>query len=249
MPQAALLGLTRWVFGHILLSMSRSKAPAKRESLLAAAKRFFATKGYENTSMQDLANAVGVPVGSVYTYFASKQALLTAVIEEGWAEFSNQLAQGLAAYKTYETYETSGDSALSALQQLSFLIEVALPRLFSDVDLISILFAEAGRASNLEAKLNQLTELVISIIEAYQKSKGPPQVLDQQAIKTELAILFLGSLEAVRLQAHAGIGVQSQDVLAVLQNVVEATLGCSLPKSSCSLPGTEEPAESAPGHQ
>ncbi|HNX72908.1 MAG TPA: TetR/AcrR family transcriptional regulator [Spirochaetales bacterium] len=206
--------------------MSRSKAPAKRESLLAAAKRFFATKGYENTSMQDLATEVGVPVGSVYTYFASKQALLTAVIEEGWAEFSNQLTQGLSAY---ETYETSGDSASAALQKLSFLIEVALPRLFADVDLISILFAEAGRASSLEPKLNQLTELVISIIEAYQKSKGPPQVLDRQAIKTELAILFLGSLEAVRLQAHAGIGVQAQDVLGVLQNVVEATLGCSLP--------------------
>ena len=226
--------------------MSRRKAPAKRELILAAAKRFFATKGYENTSMQALATEVGVPVGSVYTYFPSKQALLTTVIEEGWAEFSNQLAQGLSAY---ETYVTSDDSASAALQKLSFLIEVELPRLFADVDLISILFAEAGNASNLEAKLNQLTELVISIVEAYQRSMGPPQVLDRQAIKTELAILFLGSLEAVRLQAHAGIGVQAQDVLAVLQDVVEATLGCSLPKLGCSLPTIEEPADSAPGHQ
>jgi AcrR family transcriptional regulator len=206
--------------------MSRSKAPAKRESLLAAAKRFFATKGYENTSMQDLATEVGVPVGSVYTYFASKQALLTAVIEEGWADFLNQLSRGLSAYG-------NSDEGVSApLQKLAFLIRAALPGLFSDVDLISILFAEAGRTSNLEAKLDQLTEMVISIIEAYQKDMGSPQVLDRQAIKTELAILFLGSLEAVRLQAHAGIGIQAQDILAVLQNVVEATLGCTLPAMS-----------------
>lgn len=211
--------------------MSRTKTPGKRETILGSAKRLFATKGFENTSMQALAAEASVPVGSVYTYFPSKQALLAAIIDEGWAEFSGTLEQGMA--DAGARAESSTPSMDPGLYKLSFLIKVALPKLFKDVDLIAILFAQAGKSSHMEEKLDQLTEMVSSILAATcQGETGAAQWLDSARTKTGLAILLLGSLESVRLGYHADIGISADNVIVFLASTVEQTLGCSLPDIS-----------------
>lgn len=50
--------------------------PASRETqILAAAAREFAAKGYDASSMQDIANTVGISKATLYHYFKSKEAL------------------------------------------------------------------------------------------------------------------------------------------------------------------------------
>jgi AcrR family transcriptional regulator len=49
-----------------------------------------------NVSMNDIARKIGIPVGSIYTYFPSKQALIETIIEEGWNQFRTWLEQQLA---------------------------------------------------------------------------------------------------------------------------------------------------------
>ncbi len=51
----------------------------KKEALVAAAAELFWKQGYAATSIADVANASGVPVGNVYYYFRSKAALAMAV--------------------------------------------------------------------------------------------------------------------------------------------------------------------------
>lgn len=51
--------------------------------LLEEAARQFGTKGYENTSMRDIATAFGVLPGSLYHHFKSKDELFVAVYAEG----------------------------------------------------------------------------------------------------------------------------------------------------------------------
>lgn len=53
----------------------------KHEELLAAAVRLFRQKGYHNTSMQDLAEAVGVQRGSLYHYIEAKEDLLWEIMD------------------------------------------------------------------------------------------------------------------------------------------------------------------------
>ncbi|MHC1563194.1 TetR/AcrR family transcriptional regulator [Actinomycetospora sp. C-140] len=53
-----------------------------RESLLTAARRVFAERGYGPASVEEIARTAGVSVGSVYVHFASKEALFTALVEE-----------------------------------------------------------------------------------------------------------------------------------------------------------------------
>ena len=49
---------------------------SRRNEILDAAQQLFYQKGYEQTSVQDLLNAIGIAKGTFYHYFDSKQALL-----------------------------------------------------------------------------------------------------------------------------------------------------------------------------
>ncbi len=52
---------------------------ARRDELLDAAQRLFTRHGLAQTSVADIAAEAGVAKGSVYRYFESKEALLSAL--------------------------------------------------------------------------------------------------------------------------------------------------------------------------
>jgi AcrR family transcriptional regulator len=55
----------------------------KRRALLDAAAKCFGRRGFEGTSMRDIAAEVGMLSGSMYYHFASKDELLLAVHQQG----------------------------------------------------------------------------------------------------------------------------------------------------------------------
>jgi AcrR family transcriptional regulator len=59
----------------------------RREELVSVAARLFAERGYHGTSMADLAEAMGVQKGSLYSLTESKQELLVLITREGAASF------------------------------------------------------------------------------------------------------------------------------------------------------------------
>ena len=63
----------------------------RRDELAAVAARLFADRGYHGTSMADLAEAMGVQKGSLYSLTGSKQDLLLVVTREGAAAFHTAL--------------------------------------------------------------------------------------------------------------------------------------------------------------
>jgi AcrR family transcriptional regulator len=58
---------------------------AREEELLQAATRLFKEKGYRSTSMQDLADALGVQKASLYYYIKSKEDLLRRLLEHAFS--------------------------------------------------------------------------------------------------------------------------------------------------------------------
>ena len=52
-----------------------------KKSILASAKRLIARRGYENTSLSDIAKYAGVTRGSVYWHFENKEELLIALLD------------------------------------------------------------------------------------------------------------------------------------------------------------------------
>jgi AcrR family transcriptional regulator len=63
----------------------------RRNELTRAAARLFAEKGYHGTSVGDLAEALGVQKGSLYSHIDSKADLLWEVAREGAAAFHEAL--------------------------------------------------------------------------------------------------------------------------------------------------------------
>lgn len=59
----------------------------RRSQLIEAAERVFATKGYAETTMADLAEAAGVTRPTVYAYFSSKDDVLAGVADFVRAHF------------------------------------------------------------------------------------------------------------------------------------------------------------------
>jgi AcrR family transcriptional regulator len=221
--------------------MARKKDADKRQLILAEAKRMFADKGYEGTSMGALAREIEIPVGSLYTYFDSKETLLNTIIEEGWSEFAAYLEEGIAVASQPASVSRpaaasrAGQTAdvvprrKAALAKLAFLVRRALPALFEDLDLIAILLGQAGRTSHLGEKLGYLASFIASIIEDYGKDGDGSSSLEIPELKAGLAVMLLGSLESMRLIHRTEIGVAAEDLIAFLVSTVEAALGCALP--------------------
>jgi AcrR family transcriptional regulator len=55
--------------------------PGKRERLLGAAADLLYRKGVEKTTLADIAQAADVPLGNIYYYFKTKDAIVDAVVE------------------------------------------------------------------------------------------------------------------------------------------------------------------------
>ena len=103
------------------------ETPTKRESILMAARNLFAEKGYEETTIADIAKAAGVAVGTVYLYFHNKHDVYTAVsldIELSLAQaFQNPSLRELPFKDVIRTMVNASFQASRQHQQFMSLIQ------------------------------------------------------------------------------------------------------------------------------
>ncbi|WP_062515873.1 TetR/AcrR family transcriptional regulator [Demequina gelatinilytica] len=79
------------------------KAPdARREEIVAAARRMFAQRGVRATTFQHIADEVGVTRGLVYHYAGSMDQLVTLVLDACVADFADEL-------RAWDAARTPGD--------------------------------------------------------------------------------------------------------------------------------------------
>lgn len=71
-----------WIFMPRLKDENKKK---KRKDILTAAKSVFLQKGYELTTIQDIANEVGITRGTMYLYFSGKDELFQELLHEFYA--------------------------------------------------------------------------------------------------------------------------------------------------------------------
>ena len=64
-----------------------TKSPSKKTRLIVAARELIHASGYAKTTLADIAEAAEVPLGNIYYYFKTKDALAQAVINEMVQEF------------------------------------------------------------------------------------------------------------------------------------------------------------------
>ena len=101
---------------------AEKRGSASRREILDAAARLFQKNGYGDTSLRELANAVGMKAGSLYYHFASKEQLAIEVLGTG----VKGVAQAVSA-----RLEDAGSGA-SPSQRVSIAIRAHLDAILND---------------------------------------------------------------------------------------------------------------------
>src|SRR5688572_12812352 len=101
----------------------------KREAILRAAIKVFASNGYFNSKVADIAGEAGIADGTVYLYFKSKDEILHSVFDRAMDEF---IAEGKR-----ELAEIEGATA-----KLTRIAELHLEKLGADRDLAVVFQVE-----------------------------------------------------------------------------------------------------------
>ena len=92
---------------------SGRRARAMRIAILAGARRLFLAEGFERTSMDAVAAAVGVSKMTLYRHFRSKEALFAGVVEEMCETIADpELARAMARLPLRGALETFGRRSL-----------------------------------------------------------------------------------------------------------------------------------------
>lgn len=65
----------------------------KRREILEAAIKLFSEKGFEKTTVDEIAARANVGKGTIYLYFENKEQIFIAVIKEGMSEISRQFEE------------------------------------------------------------------------------------------------------------------------------------------------------------
>lgn len=144
--------------------VSQRYRDSRRRQIIDAARRCFARTGFHGTSMQDVFAEAGLSAGAVYGYFASKDDLVSAIIEEVLAEIVVALDTLTDAEKPAPPYEVLG-RVLQVLDRPSHGTELA--RLAVQV------WAEAGRNPELGARLSgyyqEMRDRFTRLVQRYQR--------------------------------------------------------------------------------
>jgi AcrR family transcriptional regulator len=124
----------------------------KRKAILEAAVELFAEQGYTQTSMQQIADSIGISKGSLYSFFHSKEDLIISIYEHyqqlvferayvvgldvnmpGEERLAKQFQvqfEGIVEYKSYMKMHMRGDSAKNS-EKLAAMEHRMRGRLFS----------------------------------------------------------------------------------------------------------------------
>ena len=106
----------------------RRRKEARPEEILSAALEVFADRGFAATKLEDVARRAGVTKGTIYLYFANKEALFKALIRqtivpviakgEAIAQAFTGSARDLFERLVREYWRLVGETALSSIPRL-----------------------------------------------------------------------------------------------------------------------------------
>jgi AcrR family transcriptional regulator len=77
--------------GGLIMKESGKRGQNKRDIILEAAVQVFASKGYHNARMEEIATVAGIGKGTIYEYFNSKLQLFQEMLESSLDVYYNHL--------------------------------------------------------------------------------------------------------------------------------------------------------------
>lgn len=110
--------------------LTQNGAPGRYEELLESALQLFRQKGYHATSMQDIADTMGLRKASLYHYIDAKEDLLVAIYRRTIAEYTERI-------------RTISEGPGTARRRLARAIQAHLESIISHADMFAVYLSES----------------------------------------------------------------------------------------------------------
>jgi AcrR family transcriptional regulator len=110
-----------------------AQGAAARDRLYATAMRLIAQRGYEATTLRDIAKEAKVSVGLLYRYFPGKQAVIIALYDELSADYARQAAN-MHRGRWRDRFIFALNTSLHVLEPHRVALRALIPVLIGDPD-------------------------------------------------------------------------------------------------------------------
>jgi AcrR family transcriptional regulator len=175
-----------------------SRGVAARERLYATAMQLIADRGYEATTLRDVAKEAGVSVGLLYRYFPGKQAIVIALYDQLSSEFARR-ATGMPAGRWRDRFAFALKTSLEVLEPHRVALRALTPILVGDPE--EGIFAASTAFSRL--RVQRVFELAVT--EASDAPKRPlAEAFGRLLYLVHLAMLLWWLLDKSRHQRATG---------------------------------------------
>lgn len=154
----------------------------RREDILNAARGFFVEKGYESTTMAEIADAASLAVGTLYKFFKDKHDLYQTLVAEMVREFEQHSLVALS--------EPPGDE----IAQLHRYIDVGSELFVKHLPIIRVYYSETGAAflfatAGLEGEAFLSHErMVVALEETFRRGIGNGVFIDLEPAALAMAL-------------------------------------------------------------
>ena len=185
-------------------------AEEKRRTILDAAVRVFARKGFHASRVGDIAEEAGVAHGLLYHYFKSKDQVLEAVFHDNWSILLARIAS------VEETDEPAAD-------QLRHITAIVLRTWLHLPDVVRVVIREFGRSPELAERIGDLAQPINSIARVIERGieRGEFMKVDPRVAAT----VVYGSIdELLTAWVLDRLPSGEEDVAAAEQTLVEVSL-------------------------
>lgn len=168
----------------------KARRPHSRiQPLLNGAAKLFATKGYKETTMRDIAAEVGMLPGSMYYHFKSKQELLLAVYEQAVMDLKSRLEKATASeqdpWKRLETAVITHVETILDQNHFARIMIGVTPEKVPEIQ------------EELTAMRDSYEQIFIVIIDEIP--------LKKYVNKTLFRLMLLGALNSTQIWFHKGL--------------------------------------------
>ncbi|MGV0795217.1 TetR/AcrR family transcriptional regulator [Mycolicibacterium sp. XJ1819] len=180
--------------------------PSKYEALLNESMRLFNNKGYRDTSMGDIAAAVGMPASGIYRYFSGKADILAAAFRRAADRLSSELSEIVNAVPDPE-------------EALTAVIDSYVVRSFAQPELDYVYYTERLNMSPSDQKIlrnmqRSTVESWVGLVVAVRPEWTPGQA--RFAVHAAMSLV----IDLGRLMAYTN----SADSIATVRQFVDLTL-------------------------
>ncbi len=183
-------------------------AEEKRRTILDAAARVFARKGFHTSRVGDIAEEAGVAHGLLYHYFSSKDEVLETIFREHWSTLLERVHEA----------EQAGDDPI---EQLRGIAAAMFEGWLNEPDVVRVVVREIARTEEISEHVGELVRPIGAIRRVIERGQAQGVLRDDLDASMAAVIFYGGIDELISGWVLGRIPGDADEVAAAERHLVE----------------------------